>query len=142
MGDLTIHGTISLGGLIKALERIPLDFDIAFDFMRRGIAGFDSYRGFYDHLALMPSDLYSTVTVGQFLELCRTQIGAVHKGYKGGSYTMGRATPVWVADHGECPGTVILGVAHNRDRETAFIITSDVDVVGESIARGPFLRLS
>jgi hypothetical protein len=84
---------MTLGELIAALEAMPADLVIA------GLTKPHSYRGYYCDLAFEPCE---KTTAGELLELCRGAMGRVFTGYKGGDYTMGENTPVWVANYGDC----------------------------------------
>jgi hypothetical protein len=84
---------MTLGELITALEAMPADLVIA------GLHGPHSYRGYYCDLAFEPRE---KTTAGKLLELCRGAMGRGFTGYKGGDYTMGENTPVWVANYGDC----------------------------------------
>lgn len=63
--------------------------------------GFDSphsYRGYYEDLAFEPAE---NVTVASMLELAEGCIGRVFEGYKGGEYTMGEHSTVWLSQYGD-----------------------------------------
>jgi hypothetical protein len=114
--DLTSFGTISLGGLIKLLERRDPEQSVQFDFCGFIPTTVASYRGYYEHLALSYEqhryDLEpGSDTVAALLKTLRAANGATYEGWKGGLYEMGLETPVWVAPSGECFGTSIVGLA-------------------------------
>ncbi|QRE76518.1 hypothetical protein [Methylobacterium aquaticum] len=104
---------ITLGALIDALDRAEQDEMIRYDF-----GGFlpvrpVSYRGFYDHLAIgfvEHHDAEGLLKVADLLAACRTADGATFQGYKGGSYTMNRDTPLWAANYGASTDTAIVGL--------------------------------
>lgn len=125
---LTLHGTISLGGLIRLLEKRPKDEEVRYDFGWFAPEGLDSYRGYYDHLALgyaEECDDIKDITVADLLALLHQADGKTFEGYKGGTFRMALDTPVWVARWGECPGTGITGI---YDREgTTYLRTELVD---------------
>ena len=85
---------MTLGELIERLEQMPKDTEI------QGLAGLNSYRGYYSDLAFDPTDNYEQA--GSLLERCKDAMGKVFTGYKGGDYVMGALTPLWVADYGRC----------------------------------------
>jgi hypothetical protein len=93
---------MTLGVLIEALEALPADRTIT------GLAGAHSYRGYYCDLAFKPAS--EVRTVGELLAECRAAMGEVFEGYKGGDFTMGRTTPLWVACWGDC-GERLMGLA-------------------------------
>ncbi len=84
---------LTLGEVIAWAEALPADLEIA------GLTKPHSYRGYYCDLAFEPCE---KTTAGKLLELCRDAMGRVFTGYKGGHYTMGENTPVWVANYGNC----------------------------------------
>lgn len=106
---LTAFGTASLGAVIDALERAEPGGVVSFDFCRQSPDDLDSYRGYYDHLALGWSNRPSP-SAADVLSVLRSAVGKTYQGYKGGSYRMGRDTPLWVDNYSECTGTAIVGI--------------------------------
>jgi len=85
--------------------------DVRFDFARFEPRKLDSYRGYYDHLALGWSErTEEKVTVASLLAECRLAVGSHYTGYKGGEYKMLLSRPLWVANWGDCHDTAIVGV--------------------------------
>jgi 2-keto-4-pentenoate hydratase len=78
---------------------------------------FDSYRGYYDHMAITFTG-ESAAEVRQLVAKLKAADGEVFSGYKGGDYRMNRSSPVWVANHGECDGTAIVGLLVESHRVT------------------------
>lgn len=66
----------------------------------RNPAGFDSWRGSYDELALGYGGS-EPVTVKQLLKQARAANGKTFNGWKGGEFVMDRSTPVWIDNPGE-----------------------------------------
>lgn len=88
--------------LEKALKSDPLGFGL-----EAAYRGFDSYRGYYDRLALEPgSGIY---TAGLLLDDARRAVGASFTGYKGGRFRMDESTPVYIALYG-CLGPRLAGI--------------------------------
>jgi hypothetical protein len=94
---------MKLGKLIEALEQVQdkslpvsiLPFDLS-------PTGFDSYRGYYNQLAICYSTEKHEPTVEEFLNMARACVGNTFTGYKGGTYLMGEDTPVWISNYGRC----------------------------------------
>lgn len=117
---ITSFGTISLGGLIKDvrnwLERDEEKGEhVMFDFGWALPSGLDSYRGYYDHLALgyEAGGSYTSaksLSVEDFLKELEAAVGKTYEGWKGGDFVMSSNTPVWVDNSGHCSGTQILGL--------------------------------
>lgn len=83
-----------LGQLIEILEALPRDHEVA--------EGFDrphSYRGYYHDLAFEPE---ADTTVARMLHAAKTANGATFQGWKGGGFTMGLRTDVYLAYEGRC----------------------------------------
>jgi hypothetical protein len=97
---------MTLGQLIAALEAM------APDLVFEGPVKARSYRGYYCDLAF---DVEST-TVAESLALARSCMGKVFGGYKGGDFTMGANTPIWVAEWGST-GRPILGLSQTGELE-------------------------
>lgn len=69
----------------------------------------DSYRGYYEDLAIGAEADRSYVTVGELLDkLCAAE-GSVFTGYKGGEFRMGLHTRVWISNYGESSGARVTG---------------------------------
>lgn len=84
---------MTLGELIAELRDAPRAT------LREGFHKPHSYRGYYDCLAFQPAE---NVTVEQMLSDAEDSVGRVFHGYKGGDYTMGLYTPVYLAEYGAC----------------------------------------
>lgn len=89
---------LTLGTLIDRLEQLDQESEID------GLVEPHSYRGYYADLAFerdgkrKVSDVLSTV---------RGCLGETFTGYKGGDFDMGRRTPVWIANYGDCGVRII-----------------------------------
>lgn len=108
---------LSLGEIISKLEavknqKLPVVFDVA----KYHPIGIDSWRGIYSELALEYSDKGKPMIVSEFLKMLKNTIGKTLTGYKGGDFLMGKTTPVWVANYGECQG-----FRKDKYKETAVI---------------------
>lgn len=100
---------ITLGDLIKLLSENDRDRIVRFDF--GGFPDyFNSYRGFYEQLALGYDD-QSAITVKELLERCNLANGGTFTGWKGGEYQMGSDTPIWAANSGDCTRVMLTGVS-------------------------------
>lgn len=103
---------ITLGKLIRLLECEKPENHVCFDFGGMTPTDIDSYRGYYDQLAIGYQDKYDeSMTVAKLLEILTKSVGGTFHGYKGGNYTMDVTTPVWAANYGECHSTAIKGLA-------------------------------
>lgn len=101
---------MSLGELISALRRKDPDAIVMFDFVHFSPSGgVHSYRGYYEDLAIGYA-VGSDTKVSDLLGWLEKAVGETFYGYKGGSYTMGDDTPVWVANSNETGSTVIVDV--------------------------------
>lgn len=107
---MTDHQPISLGELIDLLAVCPRDDSVSFDFCGAVPGSVDSYRGYYDHLAMSWSNRGERPTVAKLLDDLRDADGHVFTGYKGGDFRMHRDTPVWVSNYGESDSTAIIGI--------------------------------
>jgi hypothetical protein len=100
---------LTLGELIERLKECQPDREVKFDFANFHPGGLDSYRGFYEQLAIeYQTDL--EIKTADFIAKLEKAVGRNYEGYKGGSYTMFRDTPVWVANYGESTYTGVVGV--------------------------------
>jgi hypothetical protein len=96
---------MTLGALIAHLSRADGTLVVPVGFARP-----HSYRGYYHDLAF---EMEPNTTVGAMLEAARSALGSTYRGWKGGDFTMGEHTDVYlVAEEGECGegiGPVLLG---------------------------------
>lgn len=81
---------LTLGRLIKRLEALDPEAIVA-------VGHPHSYRGYYSDLSFSPD---GEQTVGEWLGRCRQAVGETFTGWKGGDFTMGEDTPVWVSCEG------------------------------------------
>jgi hypothetical protein len=102
----------TLGQLIDALEKRDAADEVWFDFVDMVPGKVDSYRGYYEQLAIAPQkrDWNARVTVASFLAVLRSALSTTFHGYRGGEYTMHRHTPLWVAERGDSHSTAVVGV--------------------------------
>lgn len=102
---------MTLGQIIEALEKMPGDAKVA------NIHGAQSYRGYYDDLAFEQGE--GTRPAADLLAECKSAMGKVFEGYKGGRYVMGGLTPVWIADYG-CSGVKLIALRAGGDIDVDF----------------------
>lgn len=102
---------LSLGDVIDALRDIedkgkPIRMDFSYD----GPGKLNSYRGYYDHLAL--TGLEAGRKVSDVLNDAEAAVGKTYSGYKGGDYRMDRDTPMWFASsQGDCHDTAVVAIS-------------------------------
>lgn len=114
------RGQMTLGALIDALALAPKDALVRFD-DGASPESFDSYRGYYEQLALSAGN--EDVTAGKLLDLCRETDGQTMQGYKGGDFLMGRGTYLNRAEYSSC-GNPLVGIEF-RDGVLILIEGSD-----------------
>ena len=56
---------------------------------------------------------------------CKEAIGKEFTGYKGDEFLMGKNTPVWVSNYGQCPNTAIVDIVDKDDY--IMIKTDDIE---------------
>lgn len=119
-------GQLTLGELIAKLEQYDPDSIVCYEsatFPYYYPGSYDSYRGYYEMLAISRSDI--PVTVGQFMKASLDAVGETFTGYKGGEYTMTKHTPVWVSDYGRASGDAIVDIKQDFGR--VLIVTERID---------------
>lgn len=101
---------MTVGEMIVALNKVS---DLPVVLEDGGIPGdLSSYRGYYEDLAIERGEATGRhgkpLTAGEFaVELDRV---SVITGYKGGTYSVGYGTAVWVSEYGSCSGRYVDGV--------------------------------
>lgn len=101
---------ITLGKLIATLEAMPEGVEVA------NLNRAHSYRGYYIDLAFQQGK--GTRPAADLLAECKSAMGQVFCGYKGGDYVMGALTPVWIAIDG-CCGLKLMALHTGGEIETA-----------------------
>lgn len=110
---------LTVGQFIDALKKMPQSEAIKFDFVHFGPSTLESYRGYYEDVALGYEECgytrrlvpYSYPTVEELRYHFEAMLGKVFCGWKGGNGTpVSLKTSLWVANPGETGDTVIIGV--------------------------------
>lgn len=113
----TPFGPLSLGELIDQLDKFRFEDLLIRDEESRAFpVAFRSYRGFYEHVAIHCKE-NTPIKVSQFRDMARLALGVTYSGYKGGSYTATRDTPVWVSQWGETSGRGVVAVHLEEDAD-------------------------
>jgi hypothetical protein len=94
--------------IVEFVESFDYNFTLRFDFKDVGVSELDSYRGYYDELAV-GFDI-GGMGVQEFLIALIDAHGQTFYGYKGGDYIMHASTPVWVSNYGMCSDRIITGI--------------------------------
>lgn len=102
--------TLTLGELIALFEGQPEDNSVIFDFGKFTPSGIDSYRGYYNHLALGYSEDAPYAKVMDVVDMLKMAVGKTFIGYKGGEFPMDLETPVWAANYGKDTQTKIVSL--------------------------------
>lgn len=102
------RGVMTLGEMIVRLEAAPQDAHIRVPFYDAYAGCLDSYRGYYEMLAI--DHQAAPKTVADFLKEAREAVGSTFIGYKGGDFTMDRNTPIWVAEYGASTGQAVMAI--------------------------------
>lgn len=111
---------LSLSELIMRLR--TFDPMLVMSITRLGLrpGGFSSYRGYYDHLALAwTAEPGPPVLSSDLLAQAQWCMGRQFEGWKGGSYTMGPQTPLWLSNRGDASDMAIVGLY--KDNKILFI---------------------
>ncbi len=106
---------VTLGELCQVLSAAPQDSKVVLDHNLSVSPGSpDSYRGYYSDLAFAPSS--EPITVKDFKAVCQDCLGKTFEGYKGGDYTMGPETPLWLSSYGTTRDSrAIVGIHQEMD---------------------------
>ena len=101
---------LTLGALIDALEKMPAQASVA------NLRDPGSYRGYFEDLYFEHHE--GTRPAADLLSECKSAMGEVFTGYKGGDFVMGALTPLWVASYGFC-GRKLMAVHAGGELETS-----------------------
>jgi len=101
---------VTLGALIDLLSSMPTGEIVA------NLHSPGSYRGYYRDLYFERGD--GVRPAADLLVDCRSCMGRIFTGYKGGDYVMFESTPIWIATYG-CTGERLMSLSAGGDMETA-----------------------
>jgi len=104
--EMKISAQLTLGELILKMEGKSDDKPVVFDDGKHFPTYLGSWRGSYCELALGYNEYEGEKPMegSIFAEKLKEAVGKTYQGYKGGDFTMGKTTPVWVANDGESSG--------------------------------------
>jgi hypothetical protein len=131
---IALGNQMTLGEFMAALRRQDQDELVKFDFVHFGPTTLQSYRGYYEDVALGYEECgrmhrnaqYEYPKVRELLAHCEATIGTVFSGWKGGNGTpVSHDSTLWVANPGETGGTAVVGV------EAKLYVTIMTALVGE-----------
>lgn len=106
---------LTLGELLYRLTKFDSDLLVTLDcYPDTGPGNLSSYRGYYEDLAIKPGGYSPTREEFEF-RLAST-IGKTFVGYKGGEYTMGSGTLLWVSEYGVASGRYVSDVVESDGR--------------------------
>lgn len=111
-----------LGVLIRQLSSCKPEAPVYFDFCDLVPDGIESYRGYYDQLAIGWKEAREAPTVADVLAMLRGAVGKTFMGYKGGDFLMDEDTEVWVDNSGRATGTII---THVEDDDWCVYLRTD-----------------
>lgn len=116
--DIEAYHPVRLGPLLAMVKAVPPQTPIP------GVSDkVNSYRGYYEDLAIEPSP--EGTTAGALARVLEAALWSVFIGYKGGFYTMGEQTFVWLSRYGSVSDMLVTGVAHHHD--TLSLIMTEVE---------------
>ena len=107
------NNQMTLGEMIATLKRKDPDKQITFGFGYSRPTGVDSYRGYYEDLAIGYQSC-AECTVEKLLKMLESVHGKTLTGYKGGDYLMDDDTVVWAANYGLSGGMAIVDIVDMR----------------------------
>lgn len=104
--EMKTSAQLTLGELILKMEGKSPEKPVVFDDGEHFPTSLSSWRGSYCELAIEYNeyDTEKPMNAGDFAEKLKGALGKTYTGYKGGDFTMGKTTPVWVANHGNVSG--------------------------------------
>lgn len=88
--------------------------EVVYDFEYLFPRTIDSWRGSYAELTLDFNSEGEPMTIIEFYKMLKDTIGKTFTGYKGGDFTMGKNTPVWVANYGHSGNTAVIDLIDNE----------------------------
>lgn len=96
----------------EVIKKYDHEASVSYDFEYLIPTEYDSWRGVYAELALgFKEPKYpESLGVTEFLNMTKEVVGKEFTGYKGGEFTMGKTTPIWVANYGNSGRTGLVDI--------------------------------
>ena len=113
---------LTLGDFIKKLKAVKNKNKTIKTDMYDGIGECMSYRGYYADLSFEPTD--KICTVEEVLPKAEAALGNTYEGYKGGDFTMGEDTPLWIAHYSDT-GRAVIGFVETDD--SVLLVTKEIE---------------
>ncbi len=120
-GQLTIGQIIEKGGVLPDLPVVVLCDDKKYDGAYP--SDLDSYRGYYDELAIDISR-DEAISLSAFLKEMKSSLNHTYSGYRGGDYGMHKDTFVWLAGYGDSTNVAITDVRLSPSGETVHLVAT------------------
>jgi hypothetical protein len=90
---------VTLGELVLSLKKADPSLPVTVN-GGGSIGNPHSYRGYYCDIAFERT--LDRATVAEVLAIVEPCLGQTFQGYKGGDFAMGKSTPVFIANYGDC----------------------------------------
>jgi hypothetical protein len=107
-----------LGQLVDELKKFNLNYPVVTKYYGEtvNLGDISSYRGYYDHVALVPTT-NDFNTVGTLIaQLEEALNGKEFTGYKGGEFTYNSKTPVWASKWGNASQLKVTGLTYQDNQ--------------------------
>ena len=111
---------MTLGELAGSLEYVNPNAKVYTDFGARVesriVGPFESYRGYYEDLAIGYSGIGASLqaSAGSLLraaqKIMNGGFSSTFTGYKGGEFAMNADTPIWISNYGEASGYALVDI--------------------------------
>ncbi len=124
-GQLTIREIIGKAKNLPDLPVVISCLDIPF-YNGQYPSDTNSYRGYYDELAIALSKDRATTLV-MFIRNMKNSIGHSYSGYKGGDYVMNEDTFVWIANYGYSSQLAVTDLHLSPGGETIQLVATKLE---------------
>ena len=139
---------LNLAGLIRMLDKAPAQLDVwakpphRMDGWPIGTrpgqrALFQSYRGYYEDLAICRADDDQPVKASVLYQAAKDALGQMFMGYKGGQYTAEDDTLLWVGEWGQPSGLAVLKTGHYVDEDEGRLVLVVLDTAFDPAGSDP-----
>lgn len=115
---------LTLGDALQLLRGMPGEFRVVLE-DGRSVASVGSYRGYYEDLALHPSDDGEIRTVADLIALLDSVLGGGFEGYKGGTYTMHGHTDLWISEYSDVSGQMLTRILCRAGTDVVVLKTDE-----------------
>ena len=112
-------GHLRLGDVILQLETFPQDYKIALD-------NPEAFRGYFKDIGFELLAEKDSITVEEFLQICKESVGKSFNSWKGDEFEMSLGSFVWITGMMGKLGGALVELRRSDEKKQILIVASDI----------------